>query len=179
MDRQGNQAYRLSIRGKMKESAKSMRARALQKEGLGIIETVLGRGERPIIGLYLYTAVSKMLEGIRRSAKYRKIRPHLIGTPAILLVRPRISQSELAGYLGCGRATAGKQVAACVRDGWVKRTRSLEDRRMYVLELTALGRSRLEEVAEVIDEHEALMFERMTSGDRATLRGLLSKFIVG
>jgi len=167
------------MRVKMTESAKSRRARALQREGLGIIETVLGRGERPIIGLYLYTAVGKMLEGIRRSPKYRKIRPHLIGTPAILLVRPRISQSELAGFLGCGRATAGKQVSACVRDGWVKRTRSMTDRRMYVLELTALGRSKLEEVSEVIDEHESLMLDGFSSGDRAALRALLSKFIVG
>jgi len=179
MDCHSEQAYHASMRVKMTESAKSRRMKALQKEGLGIIETVLGRGERPIIGLYLYTAVSKMLEGIRHSAKYRKIRPHLIGTPSILLVRPRISQSELAGFLGCGRATAGKQVAACVRDGWVKRTRSLEDRRMYVLELTALGRSKLEEVAAVIDEHEALMFEGFSSADRTALRALLAKFIVG
>lgn len=151
----------------------------MQKEGLAIIETVLGRGERPILGLFLYTAVSKMLEGIRRNPRYRKIRPHLIGTPSILLVRPRISQTELAGFLGCGRATAGKQVTACVRDGWVKRTRSLEDRRMYVLELTALGRSKLEEVAGVVDEHEALMFAEFSADERAQLRALLSKFIVG
>ena len=163
----------------MSSSDLNGRGRARHREGLTIIETVLGRGQKSILGLYLYTAVSKMLDGVRRSPRLRKISPHLIGTPSILLVRPRISQSELAGFLGCTRATAGKQVAECVRSGWISRSRSTIDRRSYVLELTHSGRERLDEVANIVIEHEDQMSPGLTSKEREMLRLLLLKFIVG
>ena len=152
---------------------------ARHKEGLTIIESVLGGDSAPIIGLYLYTAVAKMLYGVRHSPRFRKIMPHLIGTPSILLVRPEISQSELAGYLGCGRATAGLQVKACVRHGWVRRTRSSADRRRYVLELTASGREMLKAVAAIVAEHERAHFSALEPRERLQLRALLSKLITG
>jgi DNA-binding MarR family transcriptional regulator len=155
------------------------RGRAQHGEGLKIIESVLGRGETPVLGLYMYTAVAVMLDDVRRSPKLRKISPHLIGTPSILLVRPQISQSELARYLGCPRATAGKQVMACVRHGWVSRRRSTEDRRLIVLELTAAGRRMLKEVASIVTEHEQMTFAALSKQEQATLRQLLLRFIVG
>jgi DNA-binding MarR family transcriptional regulator len=163
----------------MKGDDRSSRGRAQHGEGLKIIESVLGRGEAPVLGLYLYTAVSVMLDGVRRSSKLRKISPNLIGTPSILLVRPQISQSELARYLGCPRATAGKQVMACVRHGWVRRNRSTVDRRLIVLELTAAGRRMLNEVANIVAEHEQVTFAALSKDEQTVLRQLLLRFIVG
>lgn len=152
---------------------------ARHREGLAIIETVLGRGEIPIVGLHLYTAVAKLLHDVRSNPRFRRISPHLIGTPSVLLVRPRISQSELARYLGCPRATAGKQVMACVRHGWVRRRRSTEDRRSFVLELTTAGQRMLDEVAAIVAEHEAEAFASLGERDRRTLRVLLQRFLFG
>lgn len=148
-------------------------------EGLEIIESVLGQGNTPVLGLYLYTAVALLLAEVRRNPRLRKIRPQLIGTPSILLVRPRISQAELARYLGCSRAAAGLQVAACVREGWVSRRRSTHDRRIFQLELTASGRRMLAEVASIVVQHERATFAALSEREQATLRQLLRQFIVG
>jgi DNA-binding MarR family transcriptional regulator len=120
-----------------------------------------------------------MLDGVRSNPRFRKISPHVIGTPSILKVRPGISQSELARYLGCTRATAGKQVVVCVRHGWVRRTRSLDDRRTYLLELTAAGSRMLDSVADIVAEHEEWMVASLPRADRAMLRTLLRRFILG
>ncbi len=154
------------------------REQLIRREGLAIIERVLGRGERPILGLYLFTAVAKMLDDLRKNPRFGKISPHIIGTPSILRERPGISQSELARYLGCTRATAGKQVVACVSRGWVRRVRSADDRRSYLLELTASGRRMLDEVADIVAEHEEWMTASLPVADRAHLRTLLHRFIV-
>lgn len=153
------------------------RGKAQHREGLAIIEAVLGRGQIPIVGLFLYSATARMLDGVRNNPRFRRISPHLIGTPSILLLRPRISQSELARYLGCPRATAGKQVMACVRQGWVRRTRSTEDRRSFVLELTASGQRMLGEVADIVAQHEAATFATLSTKDRKVLRSLLLQYI--
>ena len=51
-----------------------------------------------------------------------------------------ISQADLARATSSDPALTGRVVATLVEHGWVRRTRSQEDRREYVVELTAAGR---------------------------------------
>ena len=69
------------------------------KQGVDLIQSVLSPSGAPVIGLYIYTANFLLLKSIGRSKDYRRIKPHLIGLPAILSVRPGLSQTELAIFL--------------------------------------------------------------------------------
>ena len=58
----------------------------------------------------------------------------------------RISQAELARLTETAPTLTGRAVDPLVERGWIKRTRSEEDRRQYVLELTAAGQQAREHV---------------------------------
>ena len=85
----------------------------------------------------------------------------------------RISQAELARATSTDPTLTGRVLQTLIERGWVRRQRSDEDRREYVLELTAAGRraeERVEtvrtEMAEklmgVLDERDVEDFERIT-----------------
>jgi len=54
--------------------------------------------------------------------------------------RPQISQAQLARATSTDPTLTGRGLATLIERGWVKRERSAEDRREYVLSLTAAGR---------------------------------------
>jgi DNA-binding MarR family transcriptional regulator len=85
----------------------------------------------------------------------------------------RISQATLARATVTDPALTGRTIESLVERGWVRRTRSDEDRRQYVLELTAAGeraRKRVEEAREriakrmaaVLDDRDVKDFDRIT-----------------
>ena len=84
----------------------------------------------------------------------------------------RISQAELARATGTDPALTGRALQTLMDRGWVRRERSTEDRREYVLELSAPGRRALarveqtrarlaERVVEPLDERDVDDFERI------------------
>jgi DNA-binding MarR family transcriptional regulator len=84
----------------------------------------------------------------------------------------RISQADLARATGSDPALTGRALETLIDRGWVRRTRSEEDRRQYVLELTASGqraRKRVEEareriaerIAAALDERDVEDFQRI------------------
>ncbi len=85
----------------------------------------------------------------------------------------RISQADLARATGTDPALTGRALETLVERGWVRRSRSEEDRRQYVLELGAAGqraRKRVEEarsvvaerIAAALDDRDIEDFERIT-----------------
>ncbi len=85
---------------------------------------------------------------------------------------PAISQAELARATQTDPGLTGRALETLVERGWVKRTRSKEDRRQYVLELSAAGqrmrkqvedaRSRAaERVVSLLDEGDLDAFEQV------------------
>ncbi len=65
----------------------------------------------------------------------------------------RISQADLARATDTAQTLTGRALETLVERGWVRRKRSEEDRRQYMLELTASGqrmRERVEQVREGI-----------------------------
>jgi DNA-binding MarR family transcriptional regulator len=84
----------------------------------------------------------------------------------------RISQAILARATLTDPALTGRTIESLIERGWVRRTRSDEDRRQYVLELTAAGeraRKRVEDareriarrLASVLDQRDVKDFDRI------------------
>src|SRR5690349_24599234 len=94
--------------------------RRLHAQGVNTIESILG-SKGPVLGLYLHTVHILLLKSLSRDPRFRSIKPHLIGTPALLAKHPGLSQIELAALLGTERMTAGLQVAQCIANGYVRR----------------------------------------------------------
>ncbi len=130
-----------------------------------------------VLGLYVYTAGMNLLRGLSRDSAYRAIVPHMIGTPAMALARPGLSQTDLARHLGVERATAGKQVAACMRHGWIRREVSAHDKRRFSLYITPKGERMMRDVARIIPRHEREYTASLTEDERRTLKRLLRKLI--
>ncbi len=84
----------------------------------------------------------------------------------------RISQADLARATATAPTLTGRALEPLVQRGWVRRKRNEDDRRQYVLELTAAGeraRTRVEETREemierigaVLDARDIEDFERI------------------
>lgn len=150
--------------------------RRLHSQGVTTIEAVLA-ADGPVLGLYLHTVHILLLKSLSRNPRFRSIKPHLIGTPALLSRHPGLSQIELAALLGTERMTAGLQVAQCIANGYVKRSVSATDRRRYELYVTPKGLQLLAEARGVIPEHEDAFARNLSRTERETLRQLLMKLI--
>jgi DNA-binding MarR family transcriptional regulator len=81
-----------------------------------------------------------------------------------------ISQAQLARATNTAPTLTGRVLESLIEHGWVRRKRSSEDRRQYVLELTASGKRMRERVetarngviqslGRVLDEKDAENFE--------------------
>lgn len=86
--------------------------------------------------------------------------------------KSRLSQAELARRTATAPTLTGRALEPLVDRGWVRRKRSEEDRREYLLELTAAGQRARERVqaaregiiarlAEVLDGRDAADFDRI------------------
>jgi DNA-binding MarR family transcriptional regulator len=150
---------------------------SLYRQGLTTIEAALSLSGERVLGLYIYSASVALKRSQTLRPEYGKIPGHLIGTPAIVTSLPGISQTELAGLLGCERATAGLQVAECVKMGWIKRVLSLKDKRRYELHITPKGERMLAQVREIIAQHEEEFLAPLSLAERAELRRILAQLI--
>ena len=94
----------------------------------------------------------------------------------------RISQADLARATQTDPTLTGRVLATLVERGWVRRERSEEDRRQYVLELSTSGRrayKRVQEAREqvsrrigtVLDRRDLEDFERVASKVLVALQG--------
>ncbi len=84
----------------------------------------------------------------------------------------RISQADLARATGTAPTLTGRALEPLIERGWVRRKRSEDDRRQYVLELTAAGQRAREKVeaaregiiqriAAVLDDKDVRDFDRI------------------
>jgi DNA-binding MarR family transcriptional regulator len=145
--------------------------------GIRLIEKAISPAREPVIGLYLFMVYARLVRSMGRGTRFAAINPVAIGVPALLMAHPGISQIELAELLGVERATAGEQVAQCIRAGFVTRKRSLEDRRKYALYVTAKGQANLDHIAHLIPLHEQSLFGRLTPRERTSLYRILTKLV--
>ena len=92
----------------------------------------------------------------------------------------RISQADLARGTATAPTLTGRALETLVERGWVRRKRSAEDRRQYVLELTAAGeraRERIEAAREQIIERIEVVLDKRDFEDIARIsRKVLAVF---
>ena len=140
-------------------------------------------GHRLLVGLVARRDPHQFYDGF--TAVFRRVRsvaeqgyaPLELGTAQAKLLRhiganSRISQADLARATGTAATLTGRALEPLVERGWVRRKRSEEDRRQYVLELTAAGQRACERVLKVrqgiidrlvgaLDERDVADFERI------------------
>jgi DNA-binding MarR family transcriptional regulator len=94
----------------------------------------------------------------------------------------RISQADLARATDTAPALTGRALETLIERGWVRRKRSQEDRREYLLELTASGqRARekveqarerfIERITAALEDRDVADFDRIASRILGALEG--------
>jgi DNA-binding MarR family transcriptional regulator len=120
-----------------------------------------------------FGALSRCLRGVAAES-YATLE---IGTAQAKFLRyvgqhSRISQADLARATDTAPTLTGRALETLVERGWIRRKRSEEDRRQYVLELTAAGqrmRQKVEaareeialQIAGVLDKRDREDFDRI------------------
>jgi DNA-binding MarR family transcriptional regulator len=103
-------------------------------------------------------------------------------------LHPGISQAELARATDAAPTLTGRVLEALVERGWVRRKRSPDDRRQYLLELTPSGQrarawvekardSLAEQVGAVLDDRDVKEFDRITKKVVAAIDGAKTRTI--
>jgi DNA-binding MarR family transcriptional regulator len=99
--------------------------------------------------------------------------PAHFGLLSTLTGQPR-TLSELAAMQGVSLPTMSNSITAMAQRGWVRRSPSLQDRRVSVIEVTAAGRAILERVARCAELQLADMLAPLPPASRRKLQaGLL------
>jgi DNA-binding MarR family transcriptional regulator len=120
-----------------------------------------------------FGALSRCVRGVASEA-YAALE---VGSAQAKLLRhigrnSKISQADLARATDTAPTLTGRAIETLIERGWVRRKRSEEDRREYVLELTASGqrtRERVEaareeiidRINEVLDDQDLADFDRI------------------
>ena len=101
--------------------------------------------------------------------------PSEAGVLRVLGRTPGVSQRSLADRLGAVPSRVVPLIDSLEARGLVERVRSSHDRRNYELRLTARGRTLLEDLRAVAEQHEAELLAPLTPDQAAQLGDLLSQ----
>jgi DNA-binding MarR family transcriptional regulator len=111
--------------------------------------------------------------------KHARVALELSSTQARLLLyiaeHNGISQAQLATATNTDKALTGRVIEGLIERGWLKRSRSLQDARAYVLSMTAPGRkftTQLQEIAAGITER---LSQALDDRDVEDLRRIAAK----
>ena len=88
-----------------------------------------------------------------------------------------LSQADLARATATDPTLTGRALQTLLRRGWVRRKRSTEDRRQYVLELSAAGERLLARVERERERIAARVFAVLGARDRADFERVARKLL--
>ena len=91
--------------------------------------------------------------------------------------RGSLSQQAIGERLRIDRTTMVSLIDDLERAGYVKRERNPDDRRAYVISLTAAGRRAQARAEKAVDEHALEFFGRISEPERQELHRLLARLI--
>jgi DNA-binding MarR family transcriptional regulator len=95
--------------------------------------------------------------------------PAHFGLLSLLVAQPR-TLSELAALQGVSLPTMSNSVSAMVERGWVRRTSPPDDRRVVVIDVTALGRAAVDRVGRAAEAHLADVLVPLDAASRRRLQ---------
>jgi DNA-binding MarR family transcriptional regulator len=87
------------------------------------------------------------------------------------------SQQELGAHLGLEKSTVSRLVAGMAERGWLSRERQPDNRRLYRVALTDLGRDVARRVGADLREHHARLLGGLTAAEREGLAVGLSGLV--
>ncbi len=98
---------------------------------------------------------------------------------AMLLIdkRSEITMTELAEYIHAPMSTATGIIDRLVKNGYIKRERSEEDRRIVVLKLSEKGLQEITRLKELISSYISKVAGSLTQDEIQVLTGVISKVI--
>jgi DNA-binding MarR family transcriptional regulator len=91
--------------------------------------------------------------------------------------RGSLSQQAIGERLRIDRTTMVALIDDLERAGYVKRERNPDDRRAYVISLTAAGRRAYARAEKAVDEHALQFFGQISEPERQELHRLLARLI--
>ena len=127
-----------------------------------------------------FSALTRQL----RAALYDELATLEVGSAQAKFLRHvglhgKISQADLARATQTAPSLTGRALEPLIGRGWVKRTRSKEDKREYVLELTASGRRACDEVEAARDRVIARVTAPLDARDLADFERVAGKLASG
>jgi DNA-binding MarR family transcriptional regulator len=105
--------------------------------------------------------VMRIVAAELRRTEYAMIPAHL-GVLFLLYERPR-NLSELAEQQAVSLPTMSNTVTKMVREGWIRRTRAEDDRRMVSVEITTTGQQVLAQMSEHVISTVARLLEPLST----------------
>jgi DNA-binding MarR family transcriptional regulator len=121
--------------------------------------------------------LTRTLEGLsRRSTLYRELDRSSYVLARTLATEAPVSINGLAELVGLDATTVTRQVATMETEGLVRRKRHPQDRRVSLVELTALGRRRMDAVREAREARITELVRDWSDDDRAAFGRLLGRF---
>lgn len=132
-------------------------------DALGLVETELAM-------------LTRTLEGMsRRSTLYQELDRASYVLARTLATHAPVSINGLAELVGLDATTVTRQIATMETAGLVRRKRHPTDRRISLVELTALGRRRMDAVRAARERRIGDLVDDWTEDDRATFGRLLGR----
>jgi DNA-binding MarR family transcriptional regulator len=121
--------------------------------------------------------LTRTLEGMsRRSTLYRELDRSSYVLARTLATDAPVSINGLAELVGLDATTVTRQVATMETEGLLRRRRHPDDRRVSLVELTALGRRRMETVRRARTSRVDELVHDWSDDDRAAFGRLLARF---
>jgi DNA-binding MarR family transcriptional regulator len=148
----------------MTRAAATTTRRAVEPQALAELETELAM-------------LTRTLEGMsRRSTLYRELDRSSYVLARTLATEAPVSINGLADLVGLDATTVTRQIATMETEGLVRRKRDTRDRRVSLVELTPLGRRRMDSVRAARESRITELVGGWTDDDRATFGRLLGRF---
>lgn len=127
------------------------------------------------IGFHLRMAQIASFQSFARRARDLDVSPGRFAALMVIGRNPGISQTLLSRSIGSDKSTLTSALESLVRRGWVQRSRTPADRRVYSLTLTPAGERILHELTRCAQRHDRDLDRIVGARDRAQFLRVLRK----
>jgi DNA-binding MarR family transcriptional regulator len=128
-----------------------------------------------LVGHRVRKAHSHFFKSFTEALSELGLAPGQYAALVLIGLNPNLSQLALAAAAGIDPTTIVPITERFARDGWVRRIRRPDDRRVYRLRLTAEGEAVMAKARPLVEAYERKLTARLSSAERLKARELLSR----
>lgn len=178
---------KLSVKSSAKSASRSTGRKSAPNSAARLSETdttqpadVIDYGVLPTrVGYQIRKAYSRLFQTFTAMLEDIGLAPGQYSVLLLIGLNPGLSQMALADAAGIDRSTIVPITNRFAKMGWIRRTRRSEDRRVYSLRLTSLGRSVLDRTHPIIRAHEEQLVAGLSQSEIALATTLLARIADG